>query len=202
MRRSSFVIIGAAIAISCIANTSNAAFVELLPGEMPSWDADLRFIEYGDSSSAGHVDFNFVNDSVANVETMLSHASSVNVGPDTGLTQIAKSNGAAGGFSYTGLGTTSGTWSYTGAFDVLYVVVKAGSNERFALYELKSPYVQGSIRPWSTENISTGVGNVQPNLSHLSFYGTVVPEPGSMAALASLAVVGLVWRRRRQASAA
>ena len=183
-----------------LGSTANAAFVQLAPGDMPAWDPNLRFIEYGTTSAPGHVDFNFSNDSVSNLQAMLTHPSSVNVGADAGFVQLGKSDGSAPGFTFAGLGTTNGTWSYTGPFDLLYMVLKAGNNEQFALFELKTPYTQGTLRAWNTENLSAGIPNNVPTLSHMSFYGTPTqaPEPSSLAALASLAALGIIYRLRRR----
>lgn len=174
------------------AGLTSASHIVLTPGDMPSWDADLRFIGYGSDFGFGNG-----NDTAARVESMLA-ISAVNTGPEVGLTQIAKSDGAAAGFSYTGLGTTAGTWQYSGPFEIQYLTLKGGNNQNFALYELKTPYVLGTIRDWNTENLSAGMQNNVPTLSHMTFYsdGSLVPEPGAATALMALATVGLLWRRR------
>ncbi len=171
----------------CVAD---AAFIELSPGDMPAWDANLLFLGYGAEEG-------FNNDTVRSVAEMAD---------SSGFVRIGKSP-ARSDFVYTGLGGVEGTWEYTASdYAVEYLAVRAGNKQRFALFELKDTH-NGSSGLWSTENLTDKKG-AQPDLLHLSFYGRRTlhsPEPGTTAALASLALVGLcayVRRRRRHRSPA
>jgi hypothetical protein len=116
--------------------------------------------------------------------------------PDITLTPITDTeNGDFSDFgSFTGAGTSSGTWSLPG-FDVDFVAVKAG--DFFVLYELASAVSSGS---WSTADIHVGNSPNAPNLSHLVFFGTAAggaPEPAAWSImLLGFFGLGAVVRRR------
>lgn len=93
--------------------------------------------------------------------------------------------------SWTGAGTSSGTWNLAG-YLVNFVAVKAANN--FVLYQI-APASSGT---WDTFDIP---GNRNPPaVSHLMFFGTKaggVPEPAAWAMmLAGFGLVGSAMRRR------
>jgi hypothetical protein len=116
--------------------------------------------------------------------------------PDITLTPITDtSNGDFSDFgSFTGAGTSSGTWSLPG-FDVDFVAVKAG--DFFVLYELASAASSGS---WSTADIHVGNSPNAPDLSHLVFFGTPAggaPEPSVwLMLIAGFGLMGAAVRSR------
>jgi hypothetical protein len=107
--------------------------------------------------------------------------------PDITLTLLGDTDDAGFGAigTFTGAGTTSGTWSLPG-LNVGFVAVKAGP--QFVLYELGSAASSGS---WNTFDLLVGNGN-HPAISHLEFFGPDVvinptgggaPEPATWAML-------------------
>ncbi len=94
--------------------------------------------------------------------------------------------------SITGDGTTSGTWSLP-RYVVDFISVKA-ANE-FNLIKLATPASSGS---WNTLNLCAGPKCNQPDLSHITFYGSFIPEPVTWAMLvAGFGLVGAKLRRRK-----
>lgn len=97
--------------------------------------------------------------------------------------------------TFTGAGSSSGTWSLPG-YAVNFFAVKAADN--FLLFELGTPASHGS---WSTSGIPF---NKNPHdISHLVFFGTrsvtpsAVPEPETWAMmLAGFGLIGFAARRR------
>jgi hypothetical protein len=79
----------------------------------------------------------------------------------------------------------SGTLELIGDLDIEYFAAKAGNG--FNLYE----WEDGVINEWSTVNTCKA-------LSHISFYGHAMPEPGALT-LAGLGLLGVfhLTRRRR-----
>ena len=111
--------------------------------------------------------------------------------PDISLSFITKSDDAnfASFGSITGTPGSSGTWSLS-HFLVDYIAVKAGPN--FVLYKLATPASSGS---WSTIDIPHN--NNLRELSHLTFFGSAIPEPAAWAMmLGGFALVGATARRR------
>ena len=116
--------------------------------------------------------------------------------PDIALIFLTDTDNAGfGSFgSFTGAGTSSGTWSLPG-YDVRYIAVKASPG--FVLYE-----VSGSSGNWDTLDIpylnSQGRGNPH-NISHLVFFGSLaVPEPSAWALMIlGFGFAGAAMRRRR-----
>ncbi|MBS3961578.1 MAG: PEPxxWA-CTERM sorting domain-containing protein [Sandarakinorhabdus sp.] len=97
--------------------------------------------------------------------------------------------------SITGDGDKSGTWHLPGHI-VDYISVKAANEIK--LIKLTTPGTMGS---WSTLNIRNRGGN-QPDMSHISFFGAVIPEPATWAMMiAGFGLVGGAMRRRRTSMA-
>ena len=111
--------------------------------------------------------------------------------PDILLNFLGDTNAGFSG-TFTGAGTTSGTWNLSG-YLVNFLSVKAGNN--FILYKLAAPTSAGS---WSTAGLTNRQGQRQ-NLSHLTFFGTqsAVPEPATWAMmLVGFGLIGGAMRRR------
>jgi hypothetical protein len=93
--------------------------------------------------------------------------------------------------SWTGSGTSSGTWNLAG-YLVNFIAVKAANN--FVLYQI-TPASSGT---WDTFDIP--FNRNPPAVSHLMFFGTkggTVPEPAAWAMmLAGFGLVGSAMRRR------
>jgi hypothetical protein len=114
--------------------------------------------------------------------------------PDITLTWLFKSDD---GMGFPGVVTPpdglSGTWNTPG-FLVEYIAVKAGP--QFVLYKLAAPASSGT---YST----AGLGDPQRALSHLSFFGTAVPEPATWAMMISgFGLMGAAMRRRTRVNVA
>jgi hypothetical protein len=89
---------------------------------------------------------------------------------------------------------TSGTWATPG-FLIEYIAVKAGTE--FVLYRFNAPTSSGS---WSSANILNKNGRPQ-DMSHVSFFGTAVPEPATWAMMiGGFGLIGAAARRRRRAA--
>lgn len=103
-------------------------------------------------------------------------------------------------FSFTGLDSGSGTWTYTpGEGDPLITAYVAKGGPNFNLFSNDGDPNSGS---WATPTNSNN-GRLY-GLSHLSFYDTgntvSVPEPAALALFGSgLVGLGLAKRRRRAA---
>lgn len=117
--------------------------------------------------------------------------------PDILLSILASSDDAnfASFGSFTGAGTSSGTWTL-GGYLVNFVAVKA-SNE-FVLYQLGTPSSTGN---WNTFDIP--FKNNPHGLSHLVFFGSAapnaVPEPSTWAMmLLGFGGMGVALRRNRK----
>jgi hypothetical protein len=106
------------------------------------------------------------------------------------ITAVGKLTSADGGLS--------GTWELFDGYVADYISVKA-SNE-FKLIKLA---IAASSGTWSTSGLCTGGRNcVQPQLSHLQFFGyeggDAVPEPATWAMLVGgFGLVGGALRRRK-----
>lgn len=97
--------------------------------------------------------------------------------------------------SWTGAGTSSGTWNLAG-YLVDFIAVKASN--QFVLYQI-TPASSGT---WDTFDIP--YRNNPHDVSHLMFFGTkgAVPEPAAWAMLlAGFGLVGSAMRRRGSAMA-
>jgi PEP-CTERM motif len=111
--------------------------------------------------------------------------------PDISLNFLGDTNAGFPG-TFTGAGTTSGTWNLSG-YLVDFFSVKAGND--FILYKLAVPTSAGS---WSTAGLTNRQGQRQ-DLSHLSFFGTqsAVPEPATWAMMMlGFGLIGGAMRRR------
>jgi hypothetical protein len=109
--------------------------------------------------------------------------------PDITLNYITQSD--AGDFadfgSITGDGTTSGTWSLPG-YNVDFIAVKAG--DQFVLYDVEN-------NEWSTAGLLNKNGGLK-EVSHIAFFGSVVPEPATWAMMiGGFGLVGGAMRRRK-----
>jgi hypothetical protein len=142
-------------------------------------------------------DANNDND-LAGIETLYNGTTKAGRNIELTSTFLTKSDsGNFGNFgSITGDQTLSGTWSLPN-FLVEYISVKASTG--FKLIKLTDPSSSGS---WSTSGLCAGRRCNQPDLSHLSFYGTeageIVPEPATWAMMiAGFGLVGAAMRRRR-----
>ena len=114
--------------------------------------------------------------------------------PDIVLNFLTKSddgNFSAFG-SITGEGASSGTWSLPG-YLVDYIAVKASN--QFVLYATGG----ASSGSWNTFNIP--FVNNPHEMSHLAFFGSVVPEPATWGMMIlGIGFVGSVLRRRQRQS--
>lgn len=110
--------------------------------------------------------------------------------PDIALTYLGDTNTGFPG-TFTGGGTTSGTWSLPG-YLVDYVAVKAA--DKFVLYKLAVAASSGS---WNSFDVPGNPNS--PALSHLAFFGgPAVPEPATWGLMISgFAIAGSAMRRRK-----
>lgn len=132
---------------------------------------------------------------IAGIETLYN--ATTKAGRNIHLRLITKSDDDDfGDFgSITGDGGQSGTWHLPGHI-VDYISVKAGTE--FKLVKLTTP---GTTGDWSTLNILNR-GGQRPDLSHVSFFGGVIPEPATWAMMiAGFGLVGGAMRRRRTSMA-
>ena len=143
------------------------------------------------------------NPSVGNVNSYKNAEAAYNVfnnshptaNPDITLTLLGDTDTAFPG-TWTGAGTSSGTWALAG-YLVNFVAVKAANN--FVLYQI-TPASSGT---WDTLDIP--FQRNPPAVSHLMFFGSKaggVPEPAAWAMmLAGFGLVGSAMRRRTPALA-
>jgi len=117
--------------------------------------------------------------------------------PDISLSLLGSTDDAnfASFGSFTGAGTSSGTWTLKG-YVADFVAVKAGNY--FTLYQLAIPASSGS---WDTFDIP--YNNNPRDLSHLMFFGqtssSAVPEPASWAMfIGGFGLIGGAMRRRQR----
>lgn len=85
----------------------------------------------------------------------------------------------------------NGTWDVMdNTIGISFLTVKASNS--FALYQFDPPVNSGG---WSTAEIINGGGR-QPALSHLTFWTSEVPEPGTFALLGLALIAGAIFHRR------
>lgn len=140
------------------------------------------------------------NGSASNVNSYLYAQNAYNLfndthptaNPDIALSYLGDTNAGFPG-SFTGAGTSSGTWTLSG-YTVNFIAVKA--SRQFVLYKIAA----ASSGTWTTMNIP--YRNNPANVSHLVFFGTksttpAVPEPATwLTMIIGFAAVGAAMRRR------
>lgn len=185
MRKTIFTTLAGAVAL-CAALPAQASTVVDGKCVSVSDDAGCLF----DGNINGNTDPTNVN-SFLNAQNAynLYNDTHVSAQPDITLNYITQSD--AGDFadfgSITGGGSTSGTWSLPG-YNVDYIAVKAG--DQFVLYDVED-------NNWSTAGLVNDKGKLK-ELSHLAFFGSVVPEPATWAMMiAGFGLVGGAMRRRK-----
>ena len=113
--------------------------------------------------------------------------------------EIVKVEGgeSAEGLTVSGLGSRSGTWSYTGSLgDYSQVMVALKGGNTFSLYDLELGVTSGA---WNTLGIVDNKDN-NPALSHFTLYGregmppSTIPLPAGGVLL--LAALGALYVRR------
>jgi hypothetical protein len=133
---------------------------------------------------------NIAPNTVADTETAYNAARD----PDITLKYLFKSDDGNFGDFGTVTGSTSGTWS-TPNFLVDYIGVKAANF--FVLYSV------GGVSSGSWNTFDIPFKKNPHDLSHIAFFGTNVPEPGTWAMMiAGFGLVGAAVRRRRGTVAA